>query len=58
MWRLFKGKSKLVLHKMRLEQKIKPIPELKISGKEQKKFEFSWSFKSLKDWFIGITLRF
>lgn len=44
---------------MKIEQQIKSIPELQIGdGKEKKKFEINWKFKDLKDWFIGITLRF
>lgn len=44
---------------MKIEQKIKPIPELKIGdGKEEKRFKINWSFKSLKDWFLGITVNF
>ena len=44
---------------MKISQKIKPVPELKIGdGKLKKRFKINWSFKSLKDWFLGITINF
>lgn len=44
---------------MEIEQQVKPIPPLQIGdGKEEKRIKFNWSFKSLKDWFVGITIRF
>lgn len=44
---------------MKIEQKIKPIPELQIGDEKLKKrFEFKGWIKSLKDFFIGITINF
>ena len=41
-----------------ISQDNNPIPELQIGdGKEKPKTEFNWSFKGLKDWFIGFTIR-
>lgn len=42
---------------MKIEQKIKPIPPLQIgNGKLKQRVKINWSFKSLKDWFLGITI--
>lgn len=35
------------------------IPDFQIGdGKEEKRFKLNWSFKGLKDWFVGITIKF
>ena len=42
---------------MKIEQKIKPIPPLQIGNEKLKqRVKINWSFKSLKDWFLGITI--
>lgn len=41
---------------MKTEQKIKPIPELKIGDGKENKSKINWWIKGLKDWFIGITI--
>lgn len=42
---------------MKIEQKIKPILPLQIGdGKLKQRVKINWSFKSLKDWFLGITI--
>jgi hypothetical protein len=43
----------------KFEQFIKPVPELRVGdGKLKKRFKINWSFKSLKDWFVGVTINF
>ena len=42
-----------------ISQDSKKPPELKIGdGKEKQRVKINWSFKSLKDWFLGITINF
>jgi hypothetical protein len=42
---------------MNEEQQIKPIPPLIIGdGKLKPRFKIIEQFKSLKDWFLGITM--
>ncbi len=44
---------------MKVEGKKPNIPPLQIGdGKEEKRVKINWSFKSLKDWFLGITINF
>jgi hypothetical protein len=41
-----------------MEQEIKTIPPLQIGdGKEEPKLSVKTWFKSLTDWFIGVTIR-
>lgn len=41
-----------------ISQDNKPIPELQIGdGKLKPRLKIDWKFKSLKDWFLGFTIR-
>lgn len=41
------------------DKKMNPVPPLQVGdGKEKPKIKLDWSFKGLKDWFLGITINF